>query len=94
MTAYSTVKSMLDTIITHYPLKDLARFGITIQAALADSIFSGSFSGKINQDADLLAEIIEEQLVGENTLSSLEVLRSPFFRGKRSVLSRAIKDKC
>ncbi len=75
-----------EAIIFRYPLKERDRLGYTIQTALADSVFAGSFSGKISQDADLLSEIIDEQLVEKNTLSSLAVLRLAFFRGKGAYL--------
>ena len=75
-----------NAIVNHYPLTEHSHLGKTIQVALNDSVFSGSFSLKISQDVDVLAEIINEQLVGENVLTSLEVLKQPFFRGKGAYL--------
>lgn len=75
-----------DAIITRYPLNERAQLGKTVQAALSDSVFSASFSNQISQDAEVLTEIIAEQLVEKNTLISLEVLCLPFFRGKGAYL--------
>ncbi len=75
-----------DKIVNSYPLKQNSRLGKTILMALDDSVFSGSFSVKIAEDADVLAEIINDQLVEKNALASLEVLRPTFFRGKGAYL--------
>lgn len=82
-----------DEIVNHYPLKGSSRLGKTIQAALGDSVFSGSFSVKISQDTDVLVDIINEQLVGKTALTSLEVLKPPFFRGKGAYLVGQLRTK-
>lgn len=82
-----------DDIVNHYPLKEDTRLSQTIQVALGDSVFSGSFSVKISQDADVLAEIINEQLEGKEALTALEVLKPPFFRGKGAYLVGQLRTK-
>ena len=80
-----------EAIITHYSLEERARLGKTIQAALGDSVFADSFSVKISEDADVLTEVIDEQLVGKDNLRSLEVLQPPFFRGRGAYLVGQIR---
>ena len=75
-----------DTIVHHYPVKERTRLGKTLLAALGDSVFSESFSVQISQDADVLAEIITEQLAEKDALTSFELLKPPFFRGKGAYL--------
>lgn len=82
-----------DAIVHHYPLKERTRLSQTIQVALGDSVFAGSFSVKISQDADVLAEIINEQLAGKNALLSLELLQPVFFRGKGAYLVGQLRTK-
>ena len=82
-----------DEIVNHYPLKEHTQLGQTIQVALGDSVFSGSFSVKISQDADVLAEIINEQVEGRDALTALEVLKPPFFRGKGAYLVGQLRRK-
>ncbi len=69
------------------------RLGKTIQKALGDSVFSDSFSVKISQDTDVLVDIINEQLAGKTALTSLEVLKPPFFRGKGAYLVGQLRTK-
>ncbi len=82
-----------DAIVNQYPLKERTRLGKIIQAALGDSVFSGSFSVNISQDADVLAEIVNEQLVGKDDLTSLELLKPLFFRGKGAYLVGQLRTK-
>ena len=82
-----------DEIVNHYPLKKRTQLSQTFQVAFGDSVFSGSFSVKISEDADVLAEIINEQLEGKDALTALEVLKPPFFRGKGAYLVGQLRRK-
>lgn len=71
-----------DTIVHHYPLDQPRQLAESLQAALNDSVFAGSFVGTIGQDIAVLAEIIKEQGGEKDALCSLELLQPTFFRGK------------
>ncbi|MEN8130917.1 MAG: isocitrate dehydrogenase kinase/phosphatase AceK regulatory subunit [Pseudomonadota bacterium] len=82
-----------DRIVRHYPFKRRAHLGKAIQIALGDSVFSGSLSAKITQDTDVIVDIINEQLEKKVDLTSMEVLRPTFFRGKGAYLVGQLRTK-
>ncbi|MGB3211744.1 MAG: isocitrate dehydrogenase kinase/phosphatase AceK regulatory subunit [Desulforhopalus sp.] len=75
-----------DKIVNCYPLQKRSQLGKTIQMALNDSVFSDSLSDNISQDTDVIIDIISEQLAKEGVLTTFEVLKQPFFRGKGAYL--------
>jgi isocitrate dehydrogenase kinase/phosphatase len=73
-------------IVFECPFKGHAHLGKAIQNILKGSIFSSFLSLKISQDTDTLVDIINEQLDDNVDLTSIEILRPAFFRGKGAYL--------
>jgi len=75
-----------DEIVFQYSFEGTVHLGQAIQVVLDDSAFSGCFSENISQDINVIVDIITEQLEGKVDLTSIEMLRPAFFRGKGAYL--------
>ncbi len=75
-----------DKIVNRYPIKKRTQLGTTLQMAFGDSVFAASFSDTISQDTDIIVDIINEHIPVEDVLLCLDLLKTPFFRGKGAYL--------
>lgn len=73
-------------IVSHLPIKKRTWLGKTIRSALKASLFSNSFSDTLDQDIDIMVAIINENIDKSEPLTSLDLLLTPFFRGKGAYL--------
>lgn len=75
-----------DEIIHHYPLEKTAELAANLQKALQETAFAEAYSPTLVQDSLIIVDIIKDQLPSLQNISSFDILKFPFFRGKGAYL--------